>query len=80
VQTVDRLRLVVANLQPKAQEVQLQGLPLAQGEASIRRLSAASMLDDADAFWNAAGRLPIRGGGAKHNLEPYETAFIELKL
>lgn len=83
VQMDDRLRLLLANLQPVAQAVYVQGLPMAQGEASIRRLTAASMAataDEADAFWNTAGSLPIRDSAAWHTLEPYEVAFVELEL
>jgi hypothetical protein len=77
----DRMGLLVANLQPRPQAVCLSSLP--QGKGSLRRLNGESMMlaaSDPDAFLRLSEPLDIRAGKVVHSLEPYETAFFEIRL
>lgn len=76
-----RLGVLVANLQPSAQEVHLDSLP--DGRASLNRLNEHSMAiaaSDPAAFLQLAESLQIQAGKATHVLEPYETAFLQVEL
>jgi hypothetical protein len=75
------LGVLVANLQPRPQPVELTGLP--DGQMSMRRLNDESMLvaaTDPVGFAGGSDPVAVRGRMLAHTLEPYETAFIEHNL
>lgn len=75
-----RFQVVISNLQPGLQEIQLDGLP--QGEARLWRLNQDTMpisAIDADAFLNSAQPFITHADGSRLRLEPYESAFLEIQ-
>jgi len=77
----NRLGLLVANLQPKFQEVQFSCLP--DGEAMIKRLNEDSMdlaVSDPDSFLKRSEPFPVHRGEAVFTMKPYETVLLELQL
>jgi len=76
-----RFGLLMSNLRPIAQVVRIGSLPV--GEAVLRRLNQDSMAlaaSDHAAFLKSSAPTSIHSGGAIHRFEPYEIAFLEIKL
>jgi hypothetical protein len=75
----ETLRVLVANLQPRSEEVQLSALP--SGKGSLRRLNEdtfAAAVSDPDAFLNMSETVDIDTGEALLRLRAYETAFLSI--
>jgi hypothetical protein len=77
----NRLGLLVSNLQPASQEVQMLSMP--EGDARLRRLNEDTMeiaAFDPDAFWEQSESLHIHHGETVWSLKPYETVFMEMEI
>ena len=77
----NRLGLLVSNLQPTTQEVQLLYLPA--GDARLRRLNEDTMeiaASNPDAFWGRSESVHIHHGKTAWRLMPYETVFMEMEI
>jgi hypothetical protein len=76
-----RLRLIVVNLQPAAQEVRLSPLP--DGGGTIRRLNEDTFTlaaSNPEVFLTRSEPLAVQARRAAVMLKPYETAFCEFAL
>jgi len=77
----DRLGVLVANLQPKPQQIHL--MPVPGKDAALKRLNEDTLAlasTDPDAFLAFSETLVIREQQASLELKPYETAFLECYL
>jgi hypothetical protein len=73
--------LLISNLQPCPQIVQINALPMGHA-CRLRRLNEASMTiasEDPDAFLALNEPIQIEAGVWSHVLEPYETDFVEIR-
>jgi hypothetical protein len=76
-----KVRVLLANLLPSAQPVEISGLPA--GIARITRLNEQTMSAaafDPGAFEGQSAPLGVESGVAELALLPYEAAFIEIEL
>jgi hypothetical protein len=76
-----KLRLLLANLLPKEQRIQISGLPAET--ARIMRLNEQTMpaaAFDPEAFERQFAPLKLESGAALLSFMPYETAFIDAEL
>jgi hypothetical protein len=78
-QSGKRFGLLIVNLQPRDQTVHLSGLPV--GAATVRRLNTESVSTaNPDNFLQMSQLFAVQDGTAVHQLDSYETAFIEIEI
>jgi hypothetical protein len=79
--TPDRLGVLIANLQPRPQTIEITGLP--DGSLSLQRLNERTMLTaafDPDAFEQQSETVSSTSAALELTLASYETAFLTIEL